>query len=230
MVSHQLLPSHYLAHVSVNEIKITLSSATFKCNIQFSHQILPSLQETSWMWFGECSKNTNNPPSWKTCRVTVHQSCPYTFVFPTTLSVRKQFQTADIQQNCTVCALWNDTENVELTLDIAHTCIFGEQKVFLSLSVPTSCAGAWRGMCIQLIFSRETGKLALMEKFSVHTAHLQLIEPSLMHWDWSGDPVKILLLSLTLHLTQKWFPALLIAQVNVKMPSRKAESQLLDKV
>lgn len=69
-------------------------------------------------------------------------------------------------------------------LDIAHTCIFGEQKAFLSLSVPTSCAGAWRGIYIQPISSRETGKLALTEKFAVDdTAHLQLIEPSLMPCD-----------------------------------------------
>lgn len=85
-------------------------------------------------------------------------------------------------------------------------------------------------MRIQQIFSRETGKLALMEKFAVHTAHLQLIESSLMYCDWFGDPVKKLLLSFALHLTQKWFLALLIAQVNVKMQSKKAESQLLDYV
>lgn len=67
-------------------------------------------------------------------------------------------------------------------LDIAHTCMLGERRAFLSLSVPTSCAGAWRGMHTQLIFSRKTGKSALTEKFAVNnTTHLQLIEVSLMH-------------------------------------------------
>lgn len=127
------------------------------------------------------AENTDNPPSWKSWRGTIHQSRPFTVVFTTTLSVRKQLQIADIQQNSTACAIWNDPENAELTPDFAHTCMFGEQKAFLSLSVPTSCAGAWRGMCTQPIFSRETGKLALTEKFVVDTADLQLIEPSLTH-------------------------------------------------